>query len=171
MTWFGGPAAWQARSAGEKKLNTLGASCAEPSEARLRAADESMIIFVIVKVSEGSEGEDELQSASLLPSCVKRCFVFIPLARFPFLLSQVCYDSGLPDGRPWVALDGFGRLWGCVGVPCGPWWGFGKRTKANLCFGGHWKAWGSFGGIGGLWGFGRQLSLLGAWLELGWRLV
>ena len=70
-------------------LGTRGASCAEPSEARLRAADESVISFVIVKASEGSEGEDELQSASLLPRCVKRCFVFIHLTRFPFLLSQV----------------------------------------------------------------------------------
>ena len=66
-----------------------GASCAEPSEARLRAADESVISFVIVKASEGSEGEDEPQSASLLPRCVKRCFVFIHFTRFPFLLSQV----------------------------------------------------------------------------------
>ena len=48
-----------------------------------------MISFVFVKASEGREGEDELQSASLLPRCVKQCFVFIPLARFPFLLSQV----------------------------------------------------------------------------------
>ena len=70
-----------------------GASCAEPSEARLRAADESVISFVIVKASEGSEGEDELQSASLLPRCVKRCFVFIHFTRFPFLLSQVLVDG------------------------------------------------------------------------------
>ena len=38
---------------------------------------------------EESEGECELQSASLLLRCVKRCFAFIPLARVPFLLSQV----------------------------------------------------------------------------------
>ena len=68
---------------------THGASCAELSEARLRAADESMISFVIVKASEGREGEDELQSTSLLPRSFKRCFIFLPLARFPFLLSQV----------------------------------------------------------------------------------
>ena len=48
-----------------------------------------MIASVLVKASEGSKGEGELQSASLLPRSVKRCFVFYPLARLPFLLSQV----------------------------------------------------------------------------------
>ena len=65
------------------------ASCAEPSEARLRAADGSMISSVMVRASGGSEGEGELQSSSLRPRSVKRCFVFTLLARFPFLLSQV----------------------------------------------------------------------------------
>ena len=70
-------------------LPHLGASCAEPSEARLRAADACMISLIIVRAMLGSNGEGKLQSASLLGRAVTRCFVFIPLARFPFLLSQV----------------------------------------------------------------------------------
>ena len=81
--------ACQVGPASERKQGTVGARCAEPSEARLRAADESMVVFAIVKASEGSKGEGELQSATLLPGSVKWCFVSIPLARFPFLLSQV----------------------------------------------------------------------------------
>ena len=77
-------------------LGTPGASCAEPSEARLRAADEPMISFIIVKACEGRTGEREVQSASLLPRCIKRCFVLIPLARFPFLLSQVFSETLKP---------------------------------------------------------------------------
>ena len=65
------------------------ASCAEPSEARLRAADACMISLIIVRAILGSNGEGKLKSASLLGRAVTRCFAFIPLARFPFLLSQV----------------------------------------------------------------------------------
>ena len=85
-------------------LGTPGASCAEPSEARLRAADESVISFVIVKANDGSEGEDELQSASLLPRCVKRCFVFIHLTRFPFLLSQVFIFVYKINVKPYISI-------------------------------------------------------------------
>ena len=53
----------------------FGASCAEPSEARLRAADQEMICFIIVLASEASEGQGELQHASLLSRGVKRCVV------------------------------------------------------------------------------------------------
>ena len=67
----------------------LGARCVEPSEARLRAADGSMICVILVKASQESDGAGELQSAGSLFRGVKRYFVFIPLARFPFLLSQV----------------------------------------------------------------------------------
>ena len=70
-------------------LGTSDASCAEPSGARLRAADEAFIRFAIVRANQESKGKGELQSASLLSSSVKRCFIFIPLARFPFLLSHV----------------------------------------------------------------------------------
>ena len=117
-------------------LGTHGASCAEPSEARLRAADESVISFVIVKASEGSEGEDELQSASLLPRCVKRCFVFIHFTRFPFLLSQVStfvvkpmktIHFGSLGGPKRASLrPSKGVLWGFPGAlregPLGPLW-------------------------------------------------
>ena len=77
---FLGPGKAEARQvgpAGGRKQGTVG------------AADESMIVVAIVKAREGSKGEGELQSASLLPGSVKWCFVFILLARFPFLLSQV----------------------------------------------------------------------------------
>ena len=77
------------RPSRRRKQDILGASCAEPSEARLRAADQEMLCFSIVRISKASEGQGELQSASLLSRCVRRCFVCIPLARFPFLLSQV----------------------------------------------------------------------------------
>ena len=48
-----------------------------------------MICVILVKASQESEGAGELQSAGSLFRGVKRYFVFIPLARFPFLLSQV----------------------------------------------------------------------------------
>ena len=70
-------------------LGTRGASCAEPSGARLRAADAVLIPSIRATRNEDSDGECELQSASLLSRSAKRCFVLIPLARFPFLLSQV----------------------------------------------------------------------------------
>ena len=61
------------------KKNILGARC----------ADESIVSLTVVRASEGSEGAGELHSASLLSSSVKCFFVFVPLARFPFLLSHV----------------------------------------------------------------------------------
>ena len=67
----------------------MGASCAEPSEARLRAADDAIICLYSVRANTESEGKGERQSGSLLSRTVKRCFVYIHLARFPFLLSQV----------------------------------------------------------------------------------
>ena len=48
-----------------------------------------MLCFFLVSASKASEGEGELQNASLLSIGVQRCFVQIPVARFPFLLSQV----------------------------------------------------------------------------------
>ena len=48
-----------------------------------------MTSLIIVQAILGSNGEGKLQSASLLGRAVTRCFVIIPLARFPFLLSQV----------------------------------------------------------------------------------
>ena len=65
------------------------ASCAKKAWHSWRAADGWMVCVIIVKASHVSDGASELQSASSLLSSVKRWFVLIPLARFPFLLSQV----------------------------------------------------------------------------------
>ena len=70
-------------------LVTSGASCAEPSGARLRAADEAFLSLAEEQAHQGSNGKGEVQSASLLSRSVRFAFVHIPLARFPFLLSQV----------------------------------------------------------------------------------
>ena len=58
-----------------------------------------MISLIIVRAILGSNGEGKLQSASLLGRAVTRCFVFIPLARFPFLLSLVFEIGGADDGK------------------------------------------------------------------------
>ena len=84
----------------EGKHDTLGARCVEPSEARLRAADGSMICVILVKASQESDGAGELQSAGSLLRGVKRYFVCIPLARFPFLLSQVSAFCVFLEGNP-----------------------------------------------------------------------
>ena len=67
----------------------LGTSCAEPSEARLRAADQEMVCFTFVRARKTSDGKGKLQNGSSPSRCGKRCFVQTPLARFPFLLIQV----------------------------------------------------------------------------------
>ena len=56
-----------------------------------------MMSLIIVRAILGSNGEGKLQSASLLGRAVTRCFVFIPLARFPFLLSQVSKICVFPE--------------------------------------------------------------------------
>ena len=96
--------AWQARRAGQRKHDILGARCAEPSEARLRAADGWMVCVIIVKESHVSDGASELQSASSLSSSVKRWFVLIPLARFPFLLSQVFTFVYKMNVKPYILI-------------------------------------------------------------------
>ena len=48
-----------------------------------------MLCFFFVSDNKASEGEGELQNASLLAGGVQQCFIHTPLARFPFLLSQV----------------------------------------------------------------------------------
>ena len=68
---------------------TCGASCAEPSGARFRAADEAFIRLVIARAHQESNGKGEVQSASLLSRSDKRSCALIPLTRFPFLLAQV----------------------------------------------------------------------------------
>ena len=78
----------------QEKQDILCASCAEPSEARLRAADQEVVCFTLVKASKASDGKGKLQNASLLSRCEKRCFVPTPLARFPFLLIQVSAFAG-----------------------------------------------------------------------------
>ena len=72
-----------------RKHDTLGARCAEPSEARLRAANQEMVCFIFVRASKASDGKGKPQNASFLLRCVTRCFVQTPLARFPSLLIQV----------------------------------------------------------------------------------
>ena len=66
-----------------EKRYVLGASCAEPSEARLRAADGSMIRLIISRAIEGREHAGDPQNDSLLFKGVKRFFVSIPIARLP----------------------------------------------------------------------------------------
>ena len=51
-------------------------------------------------------------------------------------ISYICYDSVLPDGGPWVALGGFWMLWGCFGVPCGPWVALVSELKRINVLGG-----------------------------------
>ena len=83
-------------------LGTSSASCAEPSGARLRAADQAFNSLAIVRAHQGSQGslihstgtsrkqrQSEVQIASLQSRSVTLNFAHIPLARFPFLLSQV----------------------------------------------------------------------------------
>ena len=67
----------------------FGASCAEPNEARLHAANDAIICCFSVKANKESEGKGERQTGSLLSRTLKQCFVYIHLARFPFLLSRV----------------------------------------------------------------------------------
>ena len=50
----------------ESKQDILGASCVEPSEARLRAADESTISLLVSSVSKEIEDASDLQ--------VRACF-------------------------------------------------------------------------------------------------
>ena len=69
----------------------LGTSCAEPSEARLRAANQEMVCFTLVRAGKASDGKGKLQNANLLSRRVKRCFVHPPLARFPLSLIRVFF--------------------------------------------------------------------------------
>ena len=50
----------------DRKHDMLGASCAEPSEARLRAADGSMIGLITIRASKVRDDAGDLQNASLL---------------------------------------------------------------------------------------------------------
>ena len=58
-----------------EKRYVFGASCAEPSAARLRAADESMILLMREMPSTGSTDANYLQSAGLPSICFTRSFV------------------------------------------------------------------------------------------------
>ena len=56
----GGAEAWQAGPAGRGRRDILGARCAEPSEARLRAADLFILSLIVVRASQESDGAGEL---------------------------------------------------------------------------------------------------------------
>ena len=133
-------------------------SCAEPSEARLRAANQEMVCFISVRASKARDCKSKPQNASFLSRCVKLCFVQTPLARFPFLLSQVFifvlkqkgkqYNLAalkVPERALWRALwEGpLGPLWELLGRSSGA--SLGAFLRLLWCF------WGSYMLL--LWGF------------------
>ncbi len=71
----------------EGKRDTLGARFAEPCSARLRAADESMIVLIIDRASKDSDNASELRIVSSRLRSV--FFKYILVARFPLLPPQV----------------------------------------------------------------------------------
>ena len=72
----------------------LGASCAEPSEARLRAADGSMIRLITSKAIEVREHAGDPQNASLLFKGGQAVFHFHSSCALP-VLAITGFTNGL----------------------------------------------------------------------------
>ena len=70
--WTNRADGWQAEQGREEREDIVDASCAEPSEARLRAADACVVSLIFVQARQGSEGACELWSRNLLSRSVTR---------------------------------------------------------------------------------------------------